>query len=205
MGIRVITPPTVEPVTLAEIKAFARIDATGDDSADAANDALLSSLITAAREDAEQIIQRAILAQTLELTLPRFPRWGRCIELPRPPLGAIVSVAYFDASNTAVPMDESAYSLLDASEAIPPSIYPAPGGFWPDAYRRPDAVAVRYSAGWANAAAVPETIKSWIKIKAATLWANRESVMAGPGSLVAEMPNRFLDGLLDRWRVTGVA
>lgn len=204
MPVRVITPPASEPVTLAEVKAFSRIDATGDTAADAANDALLSSLITAAREESEQITRRAILTQTLELTLDRFPRWGRCIELPRPPLGAVDSVIYYDAANVETTMDDAAYILLDASEVVPPSIYPAPDGFWPDAYRRPDAVLVRYTAGWPDVASVPANIKTWIKLRVGTLWANRESFASGNAAAAVEMPGRFLDGLLDRWRVTGV-
>jgi uncharacterized phiE125 gp8 family phage protein len=206
MGIRVITPPTVEPVTLAEVKAWARIDDTTDATANAAADALLSSLITAAREEAEQIMGRSILGQTLELTLDRFPRWGRCVELPRPPLVEVVSVSYFDAAGLDIVMDEAAYVLPNLSDAIPPSIYPAPGGFWPDAFRRPDAVRIRYTAGWTSAAGVPENVKAWIKIRVATLWANRESLIAGNNTVGAvEMPGRFVDGLLDRWRITGVA
>ncbi len=204
--LRIVTAPTSEPVTLAEVKAFARIDATGDTTADAANDALIGSLITAAREEAEQITRRALLAQTLELTLDRFPRWGRCIELPRPPLGEVASVIYFDATNVETTMAEAAYVVLDAAEAVPPSLYPAPGGFWPDAYRRPDAVRVRYTAGWPAAVYVPENIKTWLKLRVSTLWANRESIVAGNVSASAvEMPGRFLDGLLDRWRIVGVA
>jgi uncharacterized phiE125 gp8 family phage protein len=206
MGIRVITPPTSEPVTLDEVKAWARIDDTTDEAANTATDALISSLVTAAREEAEQTVGRSILEQTLELTLERFPCWGRSIELPRPPLTDVASVTYFDAGNATVVMDEAAYVLLDASEAVPPSIYPAPGGFWPDAYHRPDAVRIRYTAGWPNAAAVPENIKTWIKLRVSTLWANRESIVAGNVSASAvEMPGRFTDGLLDRWRVLGVA
>lgn len=206
MAIRVIIPPTVEPVTLDEVKTWCRIDATGDTVADAADDALLSSLITAAREEAENLTRRAFLEQTLELTLPTFPRWGQGVELSRPPLAEVASVAYFDADNASVTMDEAAYVVLNASDAVPSSLYPAPGGFWPDTYPRPDAVTIRYAAGWTDAASVPENIKTWIKMRVATMWANRENIVAGNVSASAvEMPGRFLDGLLDRWRIMGVS
>lgn len=206
MPLRVITPPATEPVTLAEVKTWCRIDSTGDAVADAADDALLSSLITAARGDAEGQMRRSILTQTLERTMGRFPCWGQGIELPRPPLAEVTSVTYFDAANAAVTMDEAAFVILNASDSVPPSLYPAPGGFWPDTYRRPDAVAIRYTAGWPDAASVPENIKTWIKVRVATLWANRENIVAGNVSASAvEMPSRFLDGLLDRWRILEVA
>lgn len=206
MALRVITPPAAEPVTLAEAKTWCRIDSTGDAVADVADDALLSSLITAARGDAEGQMRRSILTQTLERTMGRFPCWGQGIELPRPPLAEVTSVTYFDAANAAVTMDEAAFVILNASDSVPPSLYPAPGGFWPDTYRRPDAVAIRYTAGWPDAESVPEDIKTWIKVRVATLWANRESIVAGNVSASAvEMPSRFLDRLLDRWCIAEVA
>lgn len=204
MPVRVITPPASEPVAVADVKTFARIDDTLDAASNAASDALLSSLIVSAREEAEQITRRSLLLQTLELTLGRFPRWGRGVELPRPPFVSITSVTYFDAAGSSVVMDAAGYSLLDASESIPASIYPVGGGFWPDTCRRPDAVRIRYSAGWPSSSAVPENIKTWIKYRTATMYANREGVVVGNVS-VAEIPGRFLDGLLDRWRITEVA
>lgn len=223
MPTRIVTPPAMEPVTLPEMKAWARIDATGDAVADAANDALLSSLITTAREEAENILRRSIMPQAIELTLSGFPGWGQGVELPRPPLVAVESVTFFDAANAAVVMDEAAYVVLNVSDAETPSLCPTPGGFWPDTSRRPDAVAIRYTAGWpvtgtgaeadpdAGTPAdpfiihVPENIKTWIKMRVSTMWANRENIITGnSATFAAEIPSRFLDGLLDRWRIMRV-
>ena len=48
MTIRQLTPPESEPVTLEQAKGFVRVDTDADD-------ALLSLLITAARQEAEAI------------------------------------------------------------------------------------------------------------------------------------------------------
>lgn len=205
MPVRIITPPTVEPVTLAEVKTWCRIDATGDTAADAANDALLASLIAAARGEAENLTRRSFLPQVLALTLGHFPRCGKRVELPRPPLASITSITYFDAANVSTTMGTGAYTVVDASDAIPPSIIPVSGNYWPDTYRRPDAVSIRYTAGWPDAASVPEDIKTWIKLRVATLWANRETFLADNRAAAIELPGRFFDGLLDRWRIMGVA
>ncbi len=205
MGIRVITPPASEPVTLAEMKTWARIDDTTDATANMAADALLSSLITAAREEAENITRRAFLPTILELSRVTFPGDSlEVIELPRPPLVSVTSVIYVDTAGVAQTMDPAAYAVEAPSDAIPAVLY-LPSGSWPTTAVVPSAVRIRYTAGWPDAAAVPENIKTWIKLRSATLWANRESIVAGNVSASAvEMPSRFVDGLLDRWRVMGV-
>ena len=53
MTIRQLTPPESEPVTLEQAKGFVRVDTDADD-------ALLSLLITAARQEAEAITGRAL-------------------------------------------------------------------------------------------------------------------------------------------------
>ena len=205
MSLRVITPPTIEPVTPAEVKLWSRIDGSGDVATDAANDALLASLISSARVEAENLMRRSILSQTLELTLRRFPHCGKRVELPNPPFVSVTSVTYFDAANIATVMDAGAYHVVDASDSIPPTVIPTPGTFWPDTYRRPDAVAIRYAAGWPDAASVPENIKTWIKLRVGTLYANREAFLADSRAAAVALPGRFFDGLLDRYRIMGVA
>jgi uncharacterized phiE125 gp8 family phage protein len=71
-----ITPPTSEPITLAEAKLFLRVDGNTED-------ALISSLIIAARQKAEAWLRRSLLSQvwkiqqalpdTTKITLPLAP------------------------------------------------------------------------------------------------------------------------------------
>jgi len=206
MGIRVITPPASEPVTLAEVKTFVRIDGTTDATANMADDALLASLLTSAREEAENITRRAFLPTVLELSLGKFPRGNMdFIELPRPPLISVSSVAYVDTAGVTQTMDPTFYTTASPSDGIPDVLFLVFRS-WPATALVPSAVRIRYTAGWPDAASVPENIKTWIKLRTATLWANRESFIAGNNTVGAvEMPGRFLDGLLDRWRIMEVA
>ena len=58
LRLQIRTEPAAEPVTLAELKTFMRIDGSEDD-------ALIESLIVAARELCESYTGRALITQEL--------------------------------------------------------------------------------------------------------------------------------------------
>ena len=62
-----VSAPATEPVSLAEVKSYLRIDGTADD-------AVLTILIASARRSAEEYTKRAFITQTWQLTLDRFGR-----------------------------------------------------------------------------------------------------------------------------------
>ena len=80
MSLFLKTAPTVEPLSLLEVKDHLRLD--HDDNTE---DALLTALIAAARQDCEMFQGRAYTDQVLELWLDKFPDKSY-IEMPRPPL-----------------------------------------------------------------------------------------------------------------------
>jgi gp6-like head-tail connector protein len=82
--------PGEEPVTLAEAKAWCRIDGTDDD-------ALVTALIAAARLHVESGTGRALLDQSWRLTLECAR--GLLVELPVVPVGAVVAAT---ADGTAI-------------------------------------------------------------------------------------------------------
>jgi uncharacterized phiE125 gp8 family phage protein len=65
LNYQLITPPAVEPVTVAMAKAHLRVDFPDDDL-------LITALISAAREICEQKMQRAIYEQSYVLSLDQF-------------------------------------------------------------------------------------------------------------------------------------
>ena len=75
-----IAGPGEEPVTLAEAKAFCRIDGSDED-------ALVSALIAAARLQVESLTGRALVSQTWRLTMTCAPR---LVELPVIPVASLV-------------------------------------------------------------------------------------------------------------------
>ena len=111
--------PTSEPVTLAECKTWLRVDIADDD-------ALLSALVTAARDAHELYCNRAYITQTWQLTLDYFPP---TIQLWRCPVLAITSVQYVDSAGATQTLAGSKYQLDNASE--PERLDPAYNEVWP--------------------------------------------------------------------------
>ena len=86
MTIRQLTPPESEPVTLEQAKGFVRVDTDADD-------ALLSLLITAARQEAEAITGRALGESTWAVSLPSL---SGMLEVPLVPCTELVGAAVDD-------------------------------------------------------------------------------------------------------------
>jgi uncharacterized phiE125 gp8 family phage protein len=188
VGLKLITAPTVEPLTLDQVKAQCRID-TADE------DALLALYISAARAKAENYTGAALISQTWEQTLDEFP----CaeIELLKPPVTAIESVTYVSPAGSPVVLPGTEYSL-DAS-TFPGWLLPAAGATWPTTLDCANAVTIRYTTGYANAASIPADLRAWLLLTAAYLYAQREVMVMS--ERVAEIPALFIDSLLDPYRV----
>jgi uncharacterized phiE125 gp8 family phage protein len=192
MALIVITPPSVEPVTLAEAKLQCKVDFIDDDT-------LITALIVAAREQAEHRTGRALCTQTLEHVLDSFPDG---IELQRPPIAFVVSVKYVDASGVEQTLDPLLYSLDKDSE--PGWVVPAYGTAWPETRAVPNAVRVRYTAGYGVAVAVPQSIKAWMLMAIAALYNQRAGFTVGSLEAANELPRDFFAGLLDRYWIPGL-
>jgi uncharacterized phiE125 gp8 family phage protein len=155
-SLRRATAPAVEPVTLSEAKAHCRVDTTADD-------ALIQSYITTAREWVEDYIDRALVTQQLVMRLDAFPLE---IELPRPPMIAsgtatAVTITYVtgEAGGTAT-LSASEYRVdRDSTPGVIRTLY---GGSWPSHLLDQNSVTVSWWAGYGDAASVPQRVKSAI-------------------------------------------
>lgn len=191
MNLVTITPPAQEPVSLADAKAFMRVEHTDDDS-------LITSLIVSAREQAEQRTGRALINRIVELSLDTFPPGA--IDLRLPTVQSVSSVTYTDAAGAPVIMDAGDYTL-DA--ATPPAGWLLPSdtlGDWPTTYDSVNAVRIRFVTGYgASPDTVPEPIRTWIKVRAGTLYKFREEFLTGMS--VSDVPVSAIDSLIDSYRV----
>jgi hypothetical protein len=87
--------PAVEPVPLAEMKAYLRVD---DD--DSAQDQVIAGLVKAARLTVEGASRRVLVEQRWRVALDRWPQ-DRTVLLPLSPLISVESIKVFDAKGAA--------------------------------------------------------------------------------------------------------
>lgn len=174
-SVTVVTPPAVEPVTLADMDAQMRIVA--DDEA-----ALVEMYVKTARLLFEQETNTRLITTTLEIALDAFPSsWlltdpqGATITLPDPPLQSVVSIKYIDTAGTLQTLDAADYQV-DA-RTRPGRIRPAKGKTWPSTQAETvNAVVIQFKAGHGDVAAdVPADIRAAISMIAAHLFENREA------------------------------
>jgi hypothetical protein len=70
---------------------------------------------------------------------------------------------------------------------------------WPSTREQANAVTVRYVVGYDSATKVPGDVRAWLLMTVAFLFAQREAmVMDGR---VTDIPNRYIDAMLDPYRV----
>ncbi|MFD1556029.1 head-tail connector protein [Paraburkholderia silviterrae] len=224
MGIRLTQAPAEEPVTLEEAKLHLRV-------IDSSEDALISLLITAARAHAENVCRRVFVTQKWDLFLDAFPfytyygvipgyvpvdqlpsAWmtmrnyavrfrGSKIDIPFPRLQSVDAVQYIDALGNKQALDPSLYVVDNVSE--PGVLTPKTGTYWPDTLNTTNAVQISFTAGYGDAKDVPAGIKSWIMLRVATLYENREQVAILNRGQVHDLP--YVDQLLDSYRIMGYA
>jgi uncharacterized phiE125 gp8 family phage protein len=188
MSLTQLTPPALQPVTLAEAKLHLKVDANDEDL-------LITAAIVAATEMAEQITGRAIMPQSWKLSLPAF---HAALEITRVPVISITSLVYDDANGAPQTLAGTEYVLDNANDYSPAYVIPAFGKCWPTTRSQVNSVRLTYQAGYANAAVVPESIKSWIKLAVGSMYENRQAEVIERGAVLSL---GFADRLLDRYKV----
>lgn len=183
---KLITAPTIEPVTLTEAKEQVRRD-------DTAADTFLTTAIKAARGWVEDYLSRAVLTQTWRYAQDE---WTDEMILPRSaPLQSVTWVKYYDAAGVEQTLSSSVYLVDTMSE--PGRIVLAPQQSWPTIQSRPLAVSVQYVCGWTAAADVPDQVKWAVRLKVAALDADRGD---GPKAEQARAEDAAM-ALLAPWRL----
>lgn len=202
MGLIQTTPPAIEPLTLDQAKDHLRVDQDVND-----DDAIIASLIVAAREYAEAYTHRALITQEWQLTLDEFPRahhyaerMPREFRLPKPKLQSVGSITYVDDSDVTQTLDPALY-IVDAT-SVTGRIALVRHACWPWAWRQANSVTVPFTCGYGDTADdVPAAIKQAMLLSIGSWYENRESVIVSVGrSLVAEVPFT-VDALLSIHRV----
>jgi hypothetical protein len=186
MGYRLIIPPSVLPVTLAEAKAQVRVDHSDEDSK---IDALIAAAVSYL-DGRSGVLGRCLVTQTWELTLDSFP--DEEIELPIGPVQSVTSITYVDTFGAEQTISASDY-YVDTTSL---SAWVVPEVAWPDTMPAANAVTVRFVAG-TSSAEVPAAIKHAVLLLVAHWYENRQPIAVGLS--VAAMP-MAVDALIAPFR-----
>ena len=180
-GLTVITAPTQEPVTLQEVKEYLRVD-------DATDERVVRPFIESARRFCEEHTGRALMTQTLKLSLDAFedsydPLWEglrtgpylnsykNYVVLPRSPVVSVTHMKTIDDANTATTFPSANYYVDLARE--PSRLVLRKGYTFPTDLRVANAIEITYVAGYTSQYLVPEPIKLGIMQHIAFLYEHR--------------------------------
>lgn len=177
-GLVLETEPTIRPITRVELKDHLRIDQTND-----SEDAFIDSIISAATDYFEQRSWRQLITATYTQYFDDFPPFR--FELRKPPLQSVTFIKFFDQNGVEQTLDTSIFEVDTFSQVG--RIQLADGKSFPTVDDRINAVKIEYIAGYGSTRDdVPDLIKSTIKLIAAWLFENRDTVRVTTG--VSEIP-----------------
>ena len=181
----IATKPSVEPISLSDMKAHLRIEHSDDDMT-------INSLISVARQYFERNYALALLEQTVLLWLDRWPSsgdksmwWdgvregviadlagsGVSLLLAVRPLLSLTEVATYGQNDAKTIWDSTKYRT---SGGLEPRLIKRDGNSWPMPGRSSDGISITYQAGFGIAAAdVPLLITHGLKELVTHLYFNR--------------------------------
>jgi hypothetical protein len=193
-----VTGPTSEPLTLLDVKNYLRLPSSFTN-----DDALITSLITAARLDCERINSRSFVSTQWQLVMDYFPPYSSrftsllppaivgansdrnywlnlsdvAITLPMPPLISVDSIQYYDPSGVLQTLDVSPSAAnITYSTGTPGQITPFYGKIFPVTQPRLSAVIIKYTCGYsADASLVPVSVLQAMRLLVSHYYEHRTS------------------------------
>ena len=170
MALVMTAAPSIEPISLAEAKAHLRID--GNDE-----DALLDSLIAAARMFVERALSLALVTESWSLYLDGWRRSGTIV-LPIQPVQAVTAVRVYDPGDTPTEVNSETYSVDVLSE--PARLVLSAEAVQLSPARLLNAFEVAFTAGYGDEVSdVPAPIRHALKLLVAHWFEHREPVVLG--------------------------
>lgn len=166
-------------VSLADMKAFLRVDGTADDTQ-------ITAYIATATEAVKQYLRQAVLTETFVFKADGFTEpggddrilalgpgvhtasrpyllgGGETLDIPFPPLQSVTSIVTYDRGNNASTYSDTRYQVDLQSGRI----YLNEGETWPSSLRAQDAVEVTYIAGYGSGnipAPILEAIRKYVE------------------------------------------
>lgn len=200
------TPPASEPLTLAEVKTYLRVDHSNDDS-------LVTGMISAARQLCEGYTGRSLITRSYSLYLDRWPGkassawfdgvregadiplYDGALPLPKPPLLSVTQINVYDINNSAAVFPAANY-FVDTADT-PGRIVLSLGVSPPVPTRAANGIEIRFTAGYgASASNVPAMLQQGMKQVIAHLYEHRgdtpDQALKASGALSIFQPYRVM-------------
>jgi uncharacterized phiE125 gp8 family phage protein len=191
MNLKIFAKPLINPLDLAIVKKHLRIFHDDEDE-------IITGLIEAVTSHIDGrhgVLGRALITQTWDLILSRFPAGRDRIHIPFPPLQEVVSIFYKDTSGDVFTIPSVNYGIsIGDDEAL---VCSANGVGWPlGVSSDPDPVTVRFKCGYGDAVTdIPPAIRQAMLLMIARLYACREDEQKKRHVMNAS------DALLAPWRL----
>ena len=197
------SPPSTEPLALGEVKTFLRVDQDNDD-------ALISSLITAARMFCEGNTGRSLVTRGYSLFLDRWPglrfthrfraehrripHMAGVVELPYPPLLSVARINIYAADGGTTVFDPGNYYVDTAG--TPGRIVLTQGTMPPLPGRIANGIEIQYSAGYGTEDDVPALLRQGMLQVIAHLYEHRgdspDQALLASGAAAIFQPYRLV-------------
>lgn len=164
--------PAAEPISLAEARAYCRVD-------DETEDGLLSTLIAAARIHVEAVTGRALITQSWRLVLDAWPAAG-CVALPVAPAASLTAVTAYDPDDVAHDIDTGQFRL--DGMAVPARLQKPGAVDGLPVLRWRGGLEIDYAAGYGAAGEdVPEDLRQAVRLLVGYWFDNRDTAAAPNG------------------------
>lgn len=169
-----VTDAASEPITLDEVKAALRIDGTD-------YDAVLTPLITTARQIGERITGRDFINKTWKTFLHCFPSDCEGITIEKSKLQSITSIKYYSGGSQLTLNSANYYKTEEADYS---SIYLVENQSYPATDQRKQAIEITFVSGYGTTAEnVPQAIRSALISMVVALYENAgDCAEGGEGS-----------------------
>lgn len=173
MDLQIKTAPAVTSIDAALVKASKRILNSSEDT-------LIDFWIEAADDYIERSTNRALLPQTLVLTLDRVLP---VVDIPRPPLASITHVKYTLDGEAEVTLDPADYKITAPNMLSRITIA--------DLSEAKGSMEIEYIAGYADADAVPSSLRQASLLLAGHYLTSREATFLDPRIMNVEKKIEF--------------
>ena len=183
MGLKLLSGPAAEPVSIDEVKAHLRVDGNNED-------ALIASLVLTSRLHIETALGLAMMTQQWQLVLDTWPA-DAIVKLGIAPVQAINEVRVIDKDGAAIVVPSSSYTLEVTGR---PARLVAGDHAWPSPGRKAGGVQIDFTAGFgATPEAVPAPIRQALLLLVTHWYEHRDPIEIGaPATAVPQAVSHLL-------------